>query len=194
MELNNKYFLLRHGQTIYQKNNTRINYPADADFKLSITEEGEKMIKTAVKSLEKENINVIFSSPFLRTKQSAEIAVKILGIEKINYDDRLTDIKMGEFAGKTYKEYEKFFSDKLERFEKRPTGGENWNDITARLQSFLNDVEKGYKEKNILVISHADPLWLLAGLLRGFDKDEQFLATRKTENNLYPKVGELIKI
>lgn len=194
MKLNNKYFLLRHGQTIYQKNRTRVNYLADADFKLSITEEGEEMIKTAAESLKEEKISLIFASPFLRTKQSAEIAAQILGIEKINYDDRLVDIKMGGFAGKTYKEYEDFFSEKSERFEKKPEGGESWNDIILRLKSFLNDIENDYEKKTILVISHADPLWLLAGLLRGFEKEEQFLASRKTENNLYPEVGELIKI
>jgi len=134
MKLNNKYFLLRHGQTIYQKNSTRVNYPADADFTLSITEEGREMIKTAAESLKKENINMIFASPALRTKQSAEIAGKILSIEKISYDDRLLDIKIGEFASKTYEEYENFFSNKMERFVKRPKDGENWNDIIARLK------------------------------------------------------------
>ena len=193
MEFKNKYFLLRHGQTIYQKNGTRINYSADADIALSITEEGEEMIKIAADSLKKEKINIIFASPALRTKQSAEIAAKILGIKKINYDERLLDIKMGEFCGKTYEEYEKFFFEKNERFTKRPKGGENWNDILARLKPFLNEVEKKYKGEIILIVSHADPLWLLAGLLKGFDKNEQFLATRKSGFNLYPNVGELIK-
>ncbi|MEK7562457.1 MAG: histidine phosphatase family protein, partial [Patescibacteria group bacterium] len=109
MKLNNKYFLLRHGQTIYQKNSVRINYPADADSTLSITEEGKEMIKNAAENLKKEKISIIFASPALRTKQSSEIAAKILGIKKINYDKRLLDIKMGEFVGKTYEEYENFF-------------------------------------------------------------------------------------
>ncbi len=194
MKLNNKYFLLRHGQTIYQKNSVRINYPADADSTLSITEEGKEMIKNAAENLKKEKISIIFASPALRTKQSSEIAAKILGIKKINYDKRLLDIKMGEFVGKTYEEYENFFSEKSERFTKRPKGGENWNDILVRLKSFLSDIEKEYQNKNILVISHADPLWLMAGLLKGLNKNEQFLATRKSGLNLYPNVGELIKI
>jgi len=172
MKFDNKYFLLRHGQTIYQKNGIRINYPADADSTLSITEEGQEMIKTAVESLKKENISMIIASPALRTK---------------------LDIRMGEFSGKTYEEYENFFSEKMERFEKRPKGGENWNDILVRLKSFLNDVEKKNKGETILVIGHADPLWLFAGLLKGFDKNEQFLETRKSGLNLYPNVGELIK-
>lgn len=194
MKLKNKYFLLRHGQTVYQKNEIRVNYPAGADYILPITKEGQDMIKVSAESLKRENIGLIFASPYLRTRQSAELAAKVLGIKEINYDERLVDIKMGEFASKTYKEYEDFFSKKLERFEKRPKGGENWSDIILRLKSFLKDVEKKYQGKNILVVSHADPLWLLAGILKDFDKKEQFLATRKFGLNLYPEVGELIKL
>ncbi len=200
MQFKNKYFLLRHGQTIYQKNGVRVNYQTDADSVLSITEDGKEMIKASAEKLKKdlaeraENIDIIFSSPALRTKQSTEIAAKILNVKKIIYDGRLVDIRMGEFMGKTYKEYEDFFSEKSERFTKRPAGGEDWNDIILRLKSFLNDVEKEYYGKNILIVSHADPLWLLAGLLKGFTKDEQFMATRKSGDNLYPDVGELIKV
>ncbi len=193
MELNNKYFLLRHGQTIYQKQNIETNYPEDASHTLSITDEGKDMIKMAAESLREKNIDLIFASPFLRTKQSAEITSEILKIENINYDDRLIDIKMGEFAGRPFEDYKNFFGDISERFEKRPAGGESWNNVIKRLRSFLDDVEKNYKGKNILVVSHGDPVWLMAGIIRGFEKDGEFLNVRKTkENNLYPKVGDLI--
>jgi isoleucyl-tRNA synthetase len=99
---------------------------------------------------------------------------------------------MGVFAGKTYKEYENFFTEKKERFTKKPEGSETWNEIIDRLKSFLTEVEQKHENKNILVVSHADPVWLLAGVLRGFTKEDEFLATRKTKNNLYPDVGELI--
>ena len=194
MELNNNYFLLRHGQTIYQKNGIKVNYPAGSDPTLSITPEGEEMIKKVAEDLKSENISMIFSSPALRTKQSSEIAGKILAVKEINYDSRLVDINMGVFAGKTHKEYEDFFSSKMERFEKKPEGGENWTDILARLRSFFDDVEKKYKGETILIVSHADPLWLLAGLIKGFKTNEEFFSTRKSGDNLYPDVGELIRI
>ncbi|MFH1967994.1 MAG: histidine phosphatase family protein [bacterium] len=194
MTLKNNYFLLRHGQTIYQKENRKINYPADADYSLTITEEGKEMIKKVAEQLKSEKIDLIFASPFLRTKQSAEIVSDILGIENINYDERIIDIKMGEFANRSHEEYANFFANEEERFTKRPRGGENWNDIIARTKTFLNDTEKQHKDKNILIISHGDPIWLMAGILKGFEEPEQFLASKKTENNLYPKVGELIKI
>ncbi|MEK7080668.1 MAG: histidine phosphatase family protein [Patescibacteria group bacterium] len=202
MELKNKYFLLRHGQTIYQKEGRKVNYEADSPFKLEITEEGREMIKKSTEILKKtcaeqgQSIDLIFASPFLRAKQSAEIVSKVLGIKKINYDECLGDINLGEFMGKPMEESSKFYLEGKNKFENRPKGGESWADILKRTKSFLDDVEKKYQGKNILVISHADPIWLMAGVLKGFVKDEQFLNSRRSEDkkDLYPKVGELIKI
>lgn len=196
MKLNNKYFLLRHGQTIYQKENRKVNYEADSPQKLSITEEGKEMIKNSAEKLKNEKIDLIFTSPFLRARQSAEIASKILGVEGINYDERLVDINLGEFAGQPKDKYVKFYTGKDKSLEKRVKGGESWGDVLVRVKSFLHDVEKKYKNKNILVVSHADPIWLMAGVLKGFEKDKQFLNSRRSEDkkDLYPKVGELIKI
>jgi broad specificity phosphatase PhoE len=192
MKLKNKYFLLRHGQTVYQRDGIRVNYPEGSEHTLEITPEGREMIKKSAEKLKPENIDLIFASPFLRTKQSSEIAANILGVKEINYDKRLVDIDMGVFVGKTYEEYENFFTEKKERFTKKPEGSETWNEIIDRLKSFLTEVEQKHENKNILVVSHADPVWLLAGVLRGFTKEDEFLATRKTKNNLYPDVGELI--
>jgi len=193
MKLNNDYFLLRHGQTIYQKEQRRVNYPAKENFSITLTEEGKEMIKQVAEGLKGKAIDLIFASPFLRTKQSAEIVAGILGIGKIIYDHRLVDINLGEFSGRPQEEHSNFFIDENERFDKRPAGGESWRDVMDRASSFLADVEKGYKGKNILIVSHGDPVWLMAGLLSGL-KEEEFLSTRKTEkNNLYPEVGELIK-
>jgi len=194
MNWNNKYFLLRHGQTIYQRDGIRINYPKGSDYSLEITEEGREMIKKSAEELKAKEIDLIFASPFLRTKQSSKIAAGILGIREINYDKRLVDIGMGVLAGKPYDDYENFFKGKKERFTKKPEGSETWNEILERLKSFLAEVEKKYKNKNILIISHADPVWLFAGLLRDFTKDEEFLATRKTKDNLYPNVGQIIYV
>ncbi|GAI40783.1 unnamed protein product, partial [marine sediment metagenome] len=50
--------------------------------------------------------------------------------------------------------------------------GENWRDIKKRLVDFIKDIRKSHKNKIILIVSHADPLWLLAGFLKGLSEDE----------------------
>lgn len=194
MNWQNHYFLLRHGQTPYQadQEKTGLMYPFPENPPISLTEKGKEQIAEAVQQLEKENLDLIFSSDFFRTRQTAGIVTKELNLEPV-FDSRLRDLDMGEFQGKPKQLYQDFFLiEKKDRFDERPPGGESWNDVKKRLNDFLTDIEKKYAGKNILIISHGDPLWLLAGMLRGFKTEEEFLDARHTD--LYPNVGQFIKI
>jgi len=79
-------------------------------------------------------------------------------------------------------------------FDNRPENGESWNDILSRVKSFLDEVEKKYKDKNILIVSHADPIWLMAGYLRGYKNESVFLEARKDRKNSYPKLAQIIYV
>lgn len=185
----NNYFLLRHGQTIYQTEKTDILYPSPENPPISLTEEGKKQIEKVAEVLKDKKIDLIFASTFFRTKQTAEIVSKELGIEVI-FDKRLIDLNLGKFHGGPEKDYQDFFLNRSEKFTKRPPGGENWNDVKERLIDFLEDIEGKYENKNILIVGHGDPLWLLAGLIKGLEKNEDFLEEKY--KGIYPDVGELI--
>jgi isoleucyl-tRNA synthetase len=195
MKLNNKYFLLRHGQTIYQKQGLKMNYGADENPVLSLTDEGIKMVKEAAEKLKKENISLIFSSPYERTMQTAETVAEVLGIskEEIKYDDRIVDINLGKFMGRPMEESFSFYFFGDKKFDNRPEGGESWDDILARVKSFLEDLEKRYTGKNILIVSHADPIWIMAGYLREYKNEEEFMEARADRENSYPKLAQIIK-
>lgn len=192
MKFKNKYFLLRHGQTPYQRDEDKkgILYPYPENPPIEITEEGKKQIGEAAKVLKDKKIDLILSSDFFRTQQTAGIVSKELGGLEVNFDKRLRDLNMGEFHGELKKNYQNYFSERKDKFIKRPPNGESWNDLKTRLQDFLDDVEKKYQGKNILIISHGDPLWFLAGITRGLKTDEEFLSQK--HGFLYPDVGQLI--
>jgi len=194
MILNNKYYIMRHGQTIYQKENRQINYFADENPFITLTEEGREMVEKTAQTMKGAGIDLIFSSRYTRTKETAEIAAKILGIKKINYDERLIDINLGVFMGKPMEDSHGFYLKGETVFSNKPEGGESWSDILERVKGFLDELEKQYQGKNILIISHADPIWLMAGYLRGFKKKEDFLKARADRENSYPKLGQLIFI
>ena len=189
MKYKNNYFLLRHGQTIYQTEKTDILYPSPENPPVTLTEEGENQIRKAAKELKEKNIDLIFSSDFFRTQQTSGIVAKELGLE-VNFDKRLRDINLGIFHGGPKEKYRDFFSSREERFYKRPSEGESRSDVKKRLTDFLKEIERKYKNKNILIVSHGDPLWLLASLIKGFEKNEDFLKERY--EGIYPDVGQLI--
>ncbi len=191
MKTKNHYFLLRHGQTIYQARYKNTIYPKEANFRLLITKKGESQIKKAAKILKKKNISAIYSSDFKRTRQSAGIVDKELKLS-VKFDKRLRDLDFGRYWGSNKKDYEKLFSNRAEKFTKRTPGGENWNDVIKRVGAVVKEIEKKRKGKNILIISHGDPLWLLYGIIKGFNQKD-FL-DEAINGNHYQDVGELKEI
>ena len=189
-KFDNRYFLLRHGQTSQQAKRKKFiyNWPDKAPVKL--TKKGVNQIKKAAKKLAKEKIDLIYSSDIYRTRQTAGIVTKELGL-KVNLDKRLRDINLGVYHGKPKEMFFRDFPLNIERFTKRPKKGENWNDVKKRLSQFLKEIEKKYKNKRILIVSHGDPIFLLRGMTRGLSNDQ---ILKNLKENLYIEPGEFRKI
>ena len=183
--MRNNYILLRHGQTIYQAKRWDIFYLNDNV--VSLTKKGRQQIKTAAKKLKNKGIDLIYASDFLRTKQTAGIVAKELGL-RIKFDKRLRDIDMGIYKGKSGEEFFKTLSSRKQRFFKRPPGGESWRDARKRLKDFIKDIYKKHKNKTILIISHADTIWLLLGIFKKLSEKE--LLRRRQIGDLWPDVGQ----
>lgn len=149
--MQNKYILLRHGETKYQAQGLKvIPYTEEDKMSLPITESGRKKIEEDAKELKSKNIDFIYSSDFLRTRQTAEIVSKETGVE-IVFDKRLEDIEVD--------------------------GSESIQDVKKRAVSVIENLEKKYKNKTILIVSHGDPLRTLM---------DYFCLPE----NLYPETGQ----
>ncbi|MFH1714189.1 MAG: histidine phosphatase family protein [Candidatus Nealsonbacteria bacterium] len=170
--MNNDYFLMRHGKTIYQGQKRKFVYPSlNKQNSITLTLSSKGKLRKTAKIIKNKKIDLIYSSDICRTRQTAEIVSKEVGV-KINFDKRLREIKHGIFSGKTKKEFYQVLPDPRKRFRVRPKGGENWNDVKRRVASFLKDIERKHKNKNILVVSHGDALWLLEGMIRDMTNEE----------------------
>jgi len=189
--MKNKYILLRHGETRYQAEKLDVLYTKDENPDLSITENGKEKIKIVAKELKNKGIDLIYSSDYFRTKQTSKIVAEELGLD-VKFDSRLIDTNFGIFHGKAGKEYRKLFSNKKERFSKRTPQGESWRDVRERAVAVITEIEKEYNNKTILIVSHADPVWLLAGYLKGLSEDE-ILEQRHTKG-FWPDVGQYFEI
>lgn len=189
-KLKNQYFILRHGQTPQQTKRKKFIYKWPDNPPVKLTRKGAKQIKEAAKKLKQEKVSLVYASDIFRTRQTAGIVAKRLGL-KVNFDKRLRDINLGIYHGRPKKEFYQDFSNRRERFYKKPKKGESWNDVKKRLLNFLKEIDKKYKNKNILIISHGDPLWLLEGAIRGFPNKKLL---KKLLKSNYIKVGELRRL
>ena len=97
---------------------------------------------------------MIYVSPFVRTEETAKIIADILKLDqsKIVTDDRLHEIYAGTFDGKTDTEYQRYFSNSLEKFTKNFPGGENYTQVKNRMTEFIYDINAKNKDKTIGII------------------------------------------
>jgi len=194
MKLKNTYYLLRHGETNCHVKMPGFLYPkwlaTGPDIRL--TDKGKDQIRKSAKELKNKKIDFIYSSDFFRTRQSSKIISDFLNI-KINLDKKLRDINLGTYYGRKKEEFYKDFplDNVKERFAKKPTKGESWNELRKRVKSFLEEIEKRHQDKNILIVSHGDTLWMLGGIIRKMTNKEMI---EEILGKGYIKMGELRKI
>jgi broad specificity phosphatase PhoE len=155
-----------------------------------LTGKGIKQVKEITKEIENKNIDLVFASDILRTKQTAEIVTRKIGKE-IKFDKRLREYNFGELNGTFFKEYCIVFPNTTSRFIKKPKGGENYKEITKRMWSFFAEINKKYSGKNILIISHQAPLTLLLGKIYNLSQDKIF---KNYFGNVRIKNAQLIEL
>jgi broad specificity phosphatase PhoE len=109
----------------------------------------------------------VWSSPYLRARQTAEIALQASGIAlPLTIDERLRDRELGVLDLLTTRGVAARFPLEAERrrwlgkFYHRPPGGESWTDVALRVRSFLRDLNDLPDGTRALVVCH-DALVLL---------------------------------
>jgi isoleucyl-tRNA synthetase len=184
----NKYFIARHGRA---QNNEMGILSGVAGTEHHLTEDGKNAVQKSAEEF-KEKIDLIFTSPFLRTKETAEIIRRTLGLsaEAVKEDQRIGEMNFGSFEGKTIDEYHEAYPNTPESFDKHPSGGENEHDVKLRVGDFLYSLEKEYANKNILIVSHGDPLWMAKAVAAGANTPKMVWIAEED----YPKYAEIQKL
>ncbi len=161
---------MRHGQAVSNVKDIISCWPEK--FKNPLTKAGRAMAEATAKKLLDKNIDLIFCSPLLRTRQTAEIVGKKLKI-KPKIEKRFREQNVGALNGISIEELSKFFGERSSnRFSLRPKKGEIYSEIIKRMIGALKDIDKNYKGKNILIVSHELPIMLLEARVRGITKEE----------------------
>ncbi len=157
----NNYFVMRHG---IADNNVAMTMSGSHTAPSHLTEEGKKQVEKAAGKLAKEKIDLIISSDFVRTRETAEVVAETIGLDKtsILFDARLREFNFGDYDGKTLVEWHTYWQTRMHGDQlTHVPGGESPDDVRKRIADFLYDIHSKYEGKNILVISHQDPIWYM---------------------------------
>lgn len=147
-----KIIFVRHGQS---EANVAKTYNDDG---LSpLTEKGHEQAKKLAQDTD--HVDIILSSPFLRTRQTAAPLAEKFGLE-IEIRDYLHETKHGRYANALQDEFvaeerKKFFDDPDHKFG---DSGESFNDLVARGELLRQEIIAKYAGKTVVVITHGHPL------------------------------------
>src|SRR3989344_2929384 len=180
----NKYLVMRHGEA---QHNVLNLVSSVSDFPHHLTEKGKKQTTTSAKKLKSKKIDVIFCSPFLRTKETAQIVAKEIGFpeDKIEYDDRIRELNYGDFHLKPIDDFLKYEESDMHNFDAKLPNGESYQDAKNRIGDFITSIDAKYKSKNILIVAHGIFHEVFPGILEGADakKSKYFMDT------ITPEIG-----
>ncbi len=185
---NNNYFIIRHGESMKQVKRVTSCWPEKIHCPL--TDKGKKEAKKAGDKLAKMDLDLIFSSDLLRTKQTAEIIAETTKAS-LKFSKRLREFNVGTFNGKAPGLVWEYFEKKGSLTKTKAPKGESVKDLEKRMYGFLKEIDKKYKGKNILIVSHELPLSVLKKTLEGWSL-EKSLKWRKKGNKI--KTGKLEEI
>ena len=180
----NKLYLVRHGEA--ENNVKRIILSHPEANKNPLTERGQNQIEELAGYLEDKKIDVIFSSPIQRTMETAEIISKKTGA-KIVVDARLTEVESGKLEGVDWDSFIKLYPQALNPSRTDKNGMEGLEDIRDRVVSFIDELNERYKGKNIIIVSHGNPLRVIKGALLNLSREEIL------DNSMHQK-GQIIEL
>jgi probable phosphoglycerate mutase len=157
-----KLIFARHGQS---EANVR-QIISNRDLPHALTELGRAQADQLVQALSGESIAHIYTSPILRARQTAEIAVEVLGCA-YEITDALREFDCGIAEGRGDEEawclhHEVFQAWRTHgEYGAHIEGGESYDDLRTRFLPFVSDLQTRYAHETVLCISHGGILNLM---------------------------------
>jgi len=159
-----KAYVLLHGQTDYDAEGRIIG---NSDPPLNIT--GRDQAYEVAEKLKDKGIDMVLSSPQLRTMETAEIIAPVLGIDevKITKGLKLYERAFGDLEGKLIEEVDMFVLSSWFGNAATPNG-ETVRETANRVISYMNNMVKIFRTKTMLLVVPEHVLrvlyWFFTGL------------------------------
>lgn len=161
-----KIFVTRHGET---DGNALRQVCGKRD--VSINSNGEKQALLLGNKLKNQGIDLIISSPMIRTIMTSEIIAKEINA-KIITDNRLIEQDYGDYEGVSWDNPD--FLRVKSQFAFKYPNGESMFMTAQRVYNFLDEIREKYKENKILIVTHGGICRILHTYFYDFTNEEFF--------------------
>ncbi len=145
----NTYYAMRHGESVF---NTLDRLDRSGDPTNGLTEKGIEQAKLAAQKVKEYGVDLIITSPLLRTQETATVIRSVTDIP-IVVDERLAEFSFGDYEGMKATEFRAIKSIH-EHLEERVPHGESFKDVAHRFMQTVLSCEEKYEGKTILFVTH----------------------------------------
>jgi glucosyl-3-phosphoglycerate phosphatase len=176
-----RFFIARHGETVFNAAGRMQGDAMDTPLTRTGFAQADAMGEGLARFLAGQPGTAhLWASPYGRALQTLAIVCEHIGEDwhRARRDQRLSEINVGAWGGRTYgdiiAEQGNIMDVGGSLFSVRPPDGEWYDEIAARLTSWLD--EHGDEEGDKLVIMHGMSSRVLRGLMTGMDVDPRWSA------------------
>lgn len=156
-----KLIIVRHGESKHNLGSKEKHTFAGSSIDSELSLKGIETAEIVADKLRFDGVTMIFSSGLKRSRQTAEIIRRVLGIEKQLIEiPELNEINVGDFVGHTEDEVKLLFPEQAGYFYNSEIekwafpNGENFLDVNQRVISALNKIKKVSGDKNVLIVAN----------------------------------------
>jgi ribonuclease H / adenosylcobalamin/alpha-ribazole phosphatase len=148
--------LLRHGQTPMS---VQKRYAGRSD--VPLTDVGVQQAAAAAKRLASAGLDVIVTSPLLRTVRTAQEVAAVTGAPVVT-DEGFRETDFGDWEGLTFAEVRERWPGEVTAWladpDVAPPGGESFTEVNARVTAALHRVLDARAGQTVLIVSHVTPI------------------------------------
>ncbi|MCR4274976.1 MAG: class I tRNA ligase family protein [Candidatus Campbellbacteria bacterium] len=164
----NTFTFVRHGEA---NNNILDIASADPNAPDHLTEKGKEQVMHVSRKIKKEGVTKIYTSPFVRTRETADIIAQELGLvaDAVVVDERIQELKYGDFNTKPHHDVYLYRKTNGLKYGDKLPNGESYLDVRRRFSEFLYDIDSQHEHTHVIVVTHGVAFPTISAILEGAD-------------------------
>jgi len=148
-----KVYLVRHAEAA---GNVAKTFQGHTD--CEVTEKGHKQLACLAERFKDVHLDIIYSSPLLRTRQTADAVNKYHGLD-VHINQGLIEINGGDLEGMGWEDIPLKYPEQQEMWDNAPheywaPNGEKMSEVYERITSTVNHIVHENTGKTIAIVSH----------------------------------------
>ncbi|MGW2827616.1 bifunctional RNase H/acid phosphatase [Streptomyces sp. NPDC001286] len=170
------FVLLRHGETPLTPQK---RFSGSGGTNPALSEVGREQAERVGAALARRGtVQAIVASPLARTRETAAIVARHLGLE-VSVEDEIRETDFGAWEGLTFGEVRERYPDDLNRWLADPTvepsgGGESFAATATRIAAARDKLVAAYAGRTVLLVSHVTPIKTFIQLALGAPPESLF--------------------